>query len=169
MNFLKDVVSEYDEIPTQEIGSEISPGMTKVFFPAETKRYVHVSRGAIIQNTKNGKNHPTILIVDEKGDRHAFHAVLLRGPSALKFALNEPGIDANAFVVTRGSIEAYIDPVGDQPIKEVPLFGELPPIQNTRFSLGRLLVRSVRSFLGFFYNIPRKLADAYDDTFSCSR
>jgi len=144
MNILRDVVTECDEIPIQEIGNELKPGMTKVFFPAETKRYVHVSRSAIIHNTKNGRNHPTILVVDQNGNKLAFHAVVLRGPAALKFSLNEPGIDANAFLVTKAGIEAYTDPSGDAPVKEVPLFGELPTDKEP-FSLGRNLVRAARS------------------------
>jgi hypothetical protein len=158
MNLIREAVLEYDELPIQEIGSELKPGMTKVFFPAETKRFVHVSRGAIIQNTKNGRNHPTILVIDEAGNKHAFHAVVLRGPSALKFSQHEPGIDANAFLVTRAGIEAYTDPYGDEPIKEVPLNGELPAPVRERFSLGRSLVRTGRrAKLGvwrFLYGVP---------------
>ena len=158
MNLLRDVVTEYDEIPIQEIGGELKPGMTRVFFPAETKRFVHVSRGAIIKNTKHGSNHPTILVVDENGNKHAFHAVVLRGPSALKFSHHERGVDANAFLVTKAGIEAYTDPTGDPPIKEVPLSGELPNEERDRFSLGRFMVRFARrTKLGlwrFFYNVP---------------
>lgn len=83
MNAIK---SEQDEIPIQEIGGELKPGMTKVFFPAEAKRFVHVSRAAIIANTKNNKNHPTIVVIDEAGKKYAYHAVVLRGPSALKYS-----------------------------------------------------------------------------------
>jgi len=157
MNLLRDVVTEYDEIPIQEIGNELKPGMTKVFFPAETKRYVHVSRSAIIHNTKNGRNHPAILVLDENGNKLAFHAVVLRGPAALKFSLNEPGVDANAFLVTRAGIEAYTDPYGDAPVKEVPLSGELPTAKEP-FSIGRWLVRSARrtklSVWRFFSVLP---------------
>ena len=153
MNLLRDVVSEYDE--AQTIGGQLKPGMKKVFFPAEVKRYIHVSRGAIIQNTRFGKNHPTVLVVDEQGNRHAFHAVILRGPSMLTFSLHESGIDANAFLVTLHGIEAYTDPAGDAPIKEVPLSGELP-VQ--RFSLGRGLVQTARMIkMGlwrFFSQVP---------------
>jgi hypothetical protein len=140
MNLLRDVVTEYDELPVMEIGGELKPGMKKVFFPAETKRYVHVSRAAIIQNTKHKKNHPTILVVDENGNRLAYHAVILRGPSALKFALDEPGIDANAFLVTMAGIEAYTDLEGDAPVKEVPLTGEEPAAED-RINRTRLFVR----------------------------
>lgn len=126
MNLLQDVATEYHEIPIQEIGLELKPGMKKVFFPAEVKRYVHVGRGAIIQNTKNRKNHPAVLVVDENGNRYAFHAVILRGPSVLKFSLDEPDLDASAFLVTRAAIEAYTDPDGDLPLKEVSLIGEAP-------------------------------------------
>ncbi len=134
MNFIKELAKEYDELPIQEIGTELKPGMKKVFFPAETRRFVHVSRGAIVQNTRHGKNHPTILVVDEAGNRFAYHAVVLRGPAALKFALDEPGIDANAFLVTKSGIEAYSDPEGDAPIKEVPLSGEEPVEERTTWA-----------------------------------
>lgn len=121
MNFLQDLKSELSEAPVQEIGCEIKAGMKKSFFPAEVKRFVHVSRGAIIQNTKHGKNHPTCLVVDEDGKRHAFHAVVLRGPSALKYSSYEEGIDANAFLVTKSGIEGYTDPEGDEMVPEVPV------------------------------------------------
>lgn len=134
MNLLKEVHDELDEIPIQEIGSELKPGMRRVFFPAETKRYVHVSRGAIIKNTKFGKNHPACLVVDADGKRYAFHAVVLRGPSVLKFSLHEEGIDANAFLVTKAGIEGYIDPTGDQPIPEVEVVNaESGPMQPKRW------------------------------------
>lgn len=158
MNLLREAVQEYDELPIQEIGGELKPGMKKTFFTAETRRFVHVSRGAIVQNTKFGKNHPTILVIDEAGNRYAFHAVVLRGPSALKFSMHEEGIDANAFLVTRAGIEAYTDPHGDMPIKEVPLTGELPEQVRERFSLGRTLVQTGRkaklSLWRFLYRIP---------------
>lgn len=121
MQLLRDISDELDEIPIQEIGGELKPGMKRTFFPAETKRYVHVSRGAIIRNTKDGKNHPTCLVIDGDGKRYAFHAVILRGPSALKYSAHEEGVDANAFLVTKAGIEGYIDPDGDEPVKEVPV------------------------------------------------
>lgn len=149
MNLLRDVVTEYDELPVMEIGGELKPGMKKVFFPAETKRYVHVSRAAIIQNTKHKKNHPTILVVDENGNKLAYHAVILRGPSALKFALEEPGIDANAFLVTMAGIEAYTDLEGDPAVKEVPLTG-LEPQQPER-------INRTRQFVRWAIRLPRRI------------
>ena len=144
MNAIK---SEQDEIPIQEIGGELKPGMTKVFFPAEAKRFVHVSRAAIIANTKNNKNHPTIVVIDEAGKKYAYHAVVLRGPSALKYSAHEPGIDANVFLVTKAGIEAYTDPNGDLPVIESDVYKQ-PVVVREPF------VKRLRKVFGFVKYVP---------------
>jgi len=102
------------------------------------KRFVHVSRPAIIRNVKDGKNHPTVVIIDEEGKKYNYHAVVLRGPSALKYDSSPESIEANVFIVTRAGIEGYTDPDGDPPVMEVDVM-EPQPVKAPRVSIWKKL------------------------------
>jgi len=127
----------------QEMGATVHAGMKRYWFPPETRRYVHVSRGAIMQNIKHKKNHPAILVVDDDGNRYAFHSVILKGPAILMFKHNHPDLDAHVFLVTDEGVEAYVDPNADMPIREVALHGNLPQEQTLVNS--RLMYRAFKT------------------------
>lgn len=105
------------ELPVQEIGNEIEPGMTKHFFPAEVKRFVAVNRWAIQLNSQEGANHPTCVVVDENGEAKQFHAVILRGPSALRYSEDQDNDLPFVHLVTTAAIEGYLDPAGDRALE----------------------------------------------------
>lgn len=126
-----------ESLPTCQVGSEIKPGMKKVFFPAQTLRSIHVSRGACAINNRNHavygayeshpailiSNFPTCIVIDEHGQKHRFHAVILQGPAALKYEPkpdNRPqGVNATMYLVTTGAIEGYVDPDGYKNFDEI--------------------------------------------------
>lgn len=103
----------HEEALAMEIGNEIEKGMQKHFFPAEKKRYIHINRFAAVDNRNYRKNHPTCVVREEDGTERQFHALILRGPAALKYDETQEG-GAHIYLVTRGAIEAYIDPLGDE-------------------------------------------------------
>jgi hypothetical protein len=100
------------------ISDEIEKGMQKHFFPAEKKRYIHINRFAVVDNRNYSKNHPTCVVREENGKEHQFHAIVLKGPAALKYDETREG-GSSVFLVTYGAIEGYVDPLGD-PAMNVP-------------------------------------------------
>lgn len=80
-------------------------------FKSGTIRKVHVSRPAIRQNMTNGKKHPTMVVIDEYGQKHFYHAVKADG--FLGFDPEDP--DANVYLYTDQQIMCFLDPKGDPP------------------------------------------------------
>jgi len=141
MHLIEEIKIEKDNLPIQEIGSELKPGMIKAFFPAETRRMVHVNRHAITANVSKGKNYPTCIVIDADGTKYQFHAIVLQGPAALKYE-ESPEVAANVFLVTNAAIEAYLDPNAQQFfVQEMPVMKELPKLSM------------VAKFLKFFANL----------------
>jgi len=101
--------------PVPSVIGEIKPeGMEMTLLREGKRRYVHVIRNAIRFNAKREDNYwATVMVQEEDGKRHWFHAVLLHGQSALKFETSQnTEVSANVYLVTYGKIMGYLDPSG---------------------------------------------------------
>lgn len=80
-------------------------------FPEGPERKIHVFRPAIRQNMMKGTKSPTVVVIDEFGERHFYHAVKADG--FLGFDPDDP--DANVYIITTKMVHCYLDPEGDGP------------------------------------------------------
>lgn len=122
--------------------------LKKYWFPGGSIRYIHVSRGAIIQNTKHKKNHPTILVIDSDGQKYLYHHLILRGPSMINFSHQHPEIDAHVYIMTEDAIEAYYDLAGDSPNQELSEY-QMKSLTVCEFCVKNL--RSIKRRISYFF------------------
>lgn len=91
--------------------------MKKVSFPAGKVRQVCVSRPAIQENLKTGKNYPTALVVED-GIPKEYHAVNITG--TLRFDATRTDLPAKVFIETDAEFDAFIDPEAEQTYLHLP-------------------------------------------------
>ena len=99
-------------------------------FPKGRLRKVHVIRQAVAANMRTGKNHPTMVVVEE-GKPHLFHKVSVFGSvgRATVFMFDRLDKDANVYAETNEEIIGFVDAVGDPPFV-------LPPTRGQVFMFG---------------------------------
>lgn len=112
------LLTKNKEVVVDDYSGELSPlpegtiklGMKRTHFPIGKERRIHVYRPAIRENMRNGKKHPTCVVIED-GQRNYFHAVVFDGKAALKFDAETE--DASVYLVTCGKVMGFTDPDGD--------------------------------------------------------
>lgn len=85
--------------------------MQKIVLPAGKLRQVCVSKKAIQENMRTGKNYPTVLVV-ENGIPKEYHAANVNG--MLQFDPNRTDLPAKVFIETTDELTVFINPRAEQ-------------------------------------------------------
>jgi len=91
--------------------------MKKVTFESGKVRQICVSRAAIFENMRTGKNYPTVLVVDD-GIPKEYHAVNTTG--TLRFDATRNDLPAKVFIETDAEFDAFIDPEAEPTYLSLP-------------------------------------------------